>query len=268
MVTDEMDCYYNENYGYVTRYIEKYTVSCNCVPDWVQPRPTNGEEENLLSTFQKLLHFNYRLLYGDIKIPIKVDQFINDKELLQIIEKFDPTLNLEKLYYLMTFIFDYAKLSTVESLEISLNGSDQLDAIFGIIQNEDVEITFKSGKKKFVLTDRRMIDFIFNIEKWAKTLTADDLKVLQNGMILSGLTDYSNDSYSYSEAAAVFVGYMYQYFNKDNKSKELISYLAYISKLVMNDSIITSKDYINILLKNYKLLDSGKKKGLGMSIVY
>ena len=69
-----------------------------------------------------------------------------------------------------------------------------------------------------------------------------------------------SENFSYTDASSVFAGYMFEYFNSDNSAKELISYLIYISGLVVNDSIIVSNDYINILLRNYKQMQNNDKK--------
>ena len=150
-----------------------------------------------------------------------------------------------------------AKAVTVDSFYIGESRIDQLAKILALATEENIEITFKAGKNKFVLTDKELIDFLFNSEKIIANMDNKDYRMINN----SGF-DFKkkSENFSYTDTSSVFVGYMFEYLESDNSAKELISYLTYISGLVMNDSIIVSNDYINILLRNYRLMKDNEKK--------
>ena len=202
--------------------------------------------------------FSFEKLLPTIKFPVTESEFVKDKELQKRVEKFNnsnkinKTLKLEPLYYLTLFIYDMAKAVTVDSFYIGETRIDQITKIFRLKEKEDLEIIFKSGKEKFVLTDKWIIDKILSV-----SFTEKDYNYLMGGDV--DLTKKS-ENFSYTDASSVFAGYMFEYFNSDNSAKELISYLIYISGLVVNDSIIVSNDYINILLRNYKQMQNNDKK--------
>ena len=74
------------------------------------------------------------------------------------------------------------------------------------------------------------------------------------------------EKFSYIYASSVFAFNMFKYYKRNNSAKELISNLIYISGLVTNDSIITSNDYINILLRNYKQIMDNEKKNQSINL--
>ena len=241
---------------YVFDYITTRMISSNCIPKWANITPA---EADIFPQFENRL-IEFEAILPTIKFPVTESEFVKDKELQKRVEKFNnsnkinKTLKLEPLYYLTLFIYDMAKAVTVDSFYIGETRIDQIIKIFRLKEKEDLEITFKSGKEKFVLTDKWIIDKILSV-----SFTEKDYNYLMGGDV--DLTKKS-ENFSYTDASSVFAGYMFEYFNSDNSAKELISYLIYISGLVVNDSIIVANDYINILLRNYRLMQDNDKKKL------
>jgi hypothetical protein len=252
---DEDGCFDLDNPDFADDYVFDYILQ-NLYPKGVEVTP---EIADLYGSWEIKL-FSFEKLLPTIKFPVTEAEFVKDKELQKRVEKFNnsnkinKTLKLEPLYYLTLFIYDKAKAVTVDSFYIGETRIDQITKIFRLKEKEDLEITFKSGKEKFVLTDKWIIDKILSV-----SFTEKDYNYLMGGDV--DLTKKS-ENFSYTDASSVFAGYMFEYFNSDNSAKELISYLIYISGLVVNDSIIVSNDYINILLRNYRLMQDNDKKKL------
>lgn len=250
---DEDGCFDLDNPDFADDYVFDYILQ-NLYPKGVEVTP---EIADLFGSWEIKL-FSFEKLLPTIKFPVTESEFVKDKELQKRVEKFNnsnkinKTLKLEPLYYLTLFIYDKAKAVTVDSFYIGETRIDQITKIFRLKEKEDLEITFKSGKEKFVLTDKWIIDKILSV-----SFTEKDYNYLMGGDV--DLTKKS-ENFSYTDASSVFAGYMFEYFNSDNSAKELISYLIYISGLVVNDSIIVSNDYINILLRNYKQMQNNDKK--------
>lgn len=250
---DEDGCFDLDNPDFADDYVFDYILQ-NLYPKGVEVTP---EIADLFGSWEIKL-FSFEKLLPTIKFPVTESEFVKDKELQKRVEKFNnsnkinKTLKLEPLYYLTLFIYDKAKAVTVDSFYIGETRIDQIIKIFRLKEKEDLEITFKSGKEKFVLTDKWIIDKILSV-----SFTEKDYNYLMGGDV--DLTKKS-ENFSYTDASSVFAGYMFEYFNSDNSAKELISYLIYISGLVVNDSIIVSNDYINILLRNYKQMQNNDKK--------
>jgi hypothetical protein len=252
---DEDGCFDLDNPDFADDYVFDYILQ-NLYPKGVEVTP---EIADLYGSWEIKL-FSFEKLLPTIKFPVTEAEFVKDKELQKRVEKFNnsnkinKTLKLEPLYYLTLFIYDKAKAVTVDSFYIGETRIDQITKIFRLKEKEDLEITFKSGKEKFVLTDKWIIDKILSV-----SFTEKDYNYLMGGDV--DLTKKS-ENFSYTDASSVFAGYMFEYFNSDNSAKELISYLIYISGLVVNDSIIVANDYINILLRNYRLMQDNDKKKL------
>ncbi|MEL7601134.1 MAG: hypothetical protein AAGU18_13705 [Proteiniphilum sp.] len=252
---DEDGCFDLDNPDFADDYVFDYILQ-NLYPKGVEVTP---EIADLYGSWEIKL-FSFEKLLPTIKFPVTEAEFVKDIELKQRVEKFNnsnkinKTLKLEPLYYLTIYLFKLAKGVTIDSIHIGETRIDQITKIFRLKEKEDLEITFKSGKEKFVLTDKWIIDKILSV-----SFTEKDYNYLMGGDV--DLTKKS-ENFSYTDASSVFAGYMFEYFNSDNSAKELISYLIYISGLVVNDSIIVSNDYINILLRNYRLMQDNDKKKL------
>lgn len=264
---DEDGCFDLDNPDFADDYVFDY-ITLNMYPKGVE---VTEEIIDIFGTFEsKLFDFECRL--KRIKFPVTEAEFVKDKELKQRVEKFNnsnkinKTLKLEPLYYLTIYLFELAKGVTVDSIHIGESRLDQLSKILSIATEENVEITFKAGKNKFILTDKALIKFLFDSEKIISSIDNDTYRMLNN----SGIVDLKkkSENFSYTDASSVFAGYMFEYFNSDNSAKELISYLIYISGLVVNDSIIVANDYINILLRNYRLMQDNDKKKLYPNLVF
>lgn len=253
---------------YIFDYVCTRMICSNCVPKWVQPRPTEAQLDNLPQIETRLLDFEYRL--PKIKFPVTESEFIKDKELKKRVEKYNnsnkkgKTLELEPLYYLTLYVYDLAKAVTVDFIYIGESRLNQLAKLITVANGENAEITFKAGKKKFVLTDKELIQFLFGNDEIISRIDSKVYKMLNSSD--SDLTRKS-ENFSYTDASSVFVGYMYEYFENDNSAKEMIAYLTYLSGLVMNESIIVSNDYINILLRNYRFITNDDKKRLYPNMV-
>ncbi|WP_019539783.1 hypothetical protein [Proteiniphilum acetatigenes] len=212
-----------------------------------------------------IIHFEYAVVEGRIKLPISYEDFSKDQELIKRVDKFnlvykkDYKLRLEPLYYLTLFVYNLATNVTVDSVYIGEKRLNQLAEALELTEESDCEITIKSGKGKKKIIDRELINLIFNIDKIRESLTDEDRRMLRSSDVD---LKRKSDKFSFTDRAAVFVGYLFDYFDKDNQSKELISYLTYISEIVTNDSIIVSNDYMNILLRNYKSIRENDKKQL------
>ena len=212
-----------------------------------------------------IIHFEYAVVEGRIKLPISYEDFSKDQELIKRVDKFnlvykkDYKLRLEPLYYLTLFVYNLATNVTVDSVYIGEKRLNQLAETLELTEESDCEITIKSGKGKTKIIDRELIDLIFNIDKIRESLTDEDRKMLRSSDVD---LKRKSDKFSFTDRAAVFTGYLFEYFDRDNQAKELISYLAYISEIVTNDSIIASNDYMNILLRNYKSIRENDKKQL------
>ena len=219
---------------------------------------------DIFGTFEtKLYDFEKKL--PNIKFPVTEAEFIKDKELQNRVEKYNNankknnTLELKPLYYLTLYLYDLAKRETVDTFYIGEKRIDQLEKIFILKEKGDFEITFKSGKEKFVLTDKWLIDKILSL-----SFTEDEI-----GFLMGSDVDINQKSevFSYTDASSAFAEHLFEYLERENSAKELISYLIYISELVNNDSIIVSNDYINVLLRNYRVMQENKKKQTHLSII-
>ena len=223
--------------------------------------PKHTDEDIYSQTINALIRFEYQVIENRIKFPITLKDFSNDRELIRRANDYSykgNKLELEPLYYLTLFVYDYATSMTVNSIFIGESRLNQLVEILTLTKETDCEITIKTGKGKVKINDQKLIDLIFNVNKIAESLTDEDRETLN-----SRETDLKrkSDNFSFTDRAAVFTGLLFDYFDNENSSKELISYLAYITKIVTNDSITVANDYINILLRNYKsILKSEKKK--------
>lgn len=223
------------------------------------------ETANLPQYESILLRFEDVVINNKVKLPVTLSDFSKDQELIKRVDKFnlvykkDYKLRLEPLYYLTLFVYNLATNVTVDSVYIGEKRLNQLAEALELTEESDCEITIKSGKGKTKINDRELIDLIFNIDKIRESLTDEDRKMLRSSDVD---LKRKSDKFSFTDRAAVFTGYLFEYFDKDNQSKELISYLTYISEIVINDSIIVSNDYINILLRNYKSIRENDKKQL------
>lgn len=256
---DEDGCFDLDNPDFADDYVFDY-ITLNMYPKGVE---VTEEIIDIFGTFEsKLIVFERRL--KRIKFPVTEAEFVKDKELKQRVEKFNnsnkinKTLKLEPLYYLTIYLFELAKGVTIDSIHIGESRLDQLYKILSIATEENVEITFKAGKDKFVLIDKSLIQFLFNSDKIISSIDDEVYRMLNS----TGIVDLNkkSENFSYTDASSVFAGYFFEYLDNNNSSKELISYLIYISGLVVNDSIIVSNDYINILLRNYKQMQDNDKK--------
>ena len=258
---DEDGCFDLDNPDFADDYVFDYILQ-NLYPKGVEVTP---EIADLYGSWEIKL-FSFEKLLPTIKFPVTESEFVKDKELKQRVEKFNnsnkinKTLKLEPLYYLTIYLFKLAKGVTIDSIHIGESRLEQLSKILSIATEENVEITFKAGKEKFVLTDKDLIKFLFDSEKIISSIDNDTYRMLNS----TGIVDLNkkSENFSYTDASSVFAGYFFEYLNSDNSAKELIAYLTYISGLVVNDSIIVSNDYINILLRNYRLMQDNDKKKL------
>lgn len=261
---DEDGCFtYSADFAdnYVWDYICTRMISSNCIPKWAN---ITTAEADIFPQFENRL-IEFEAILPEINFPVTEAEFVKDKELKKRVENFNnsnkinKTLELEPIYYLTLFLYDMAKAVTVDSFYIGETKIDQLEKIFRLKEKEDLEITFKSGKEKFVLTDKWLIDKLLSI-----SYTENDYNYLMSSDVD---LNQKSENFSYTDASSVFVGYMFEYLENDNSAKQLISYLTYISGLVVNDSIIVSNDYINILLRNYRLMKDNEKKQLHINLV-
>lgn len=258
---DEDGCFDLDNPDFADDYVFDYILQ-NLYPKGVEVTP---EIADLYGSWEIKL-FSFEKLLPTIKFPVTESEFVKDKELKQRVEKFNnsnkinKTLKLEPLYYLTIYLFKLAKGVTIDSIHIGESRLEQLSKILSIATEENVEITFKAGKEKFVLTDKDLIKFLFDSEKIISSIDNDTYRMLNS----TGIVDLNkkSENFSYTDASSVFAGYFFEYLNSDNSAKGLVAYLTYISGLVVNDSIIVSNDYINILLRNYRLMQDNDKKKL------
>lgn len=246
-----------DNPDFADGYVFSFILD-NLYPEGVDLTP---EQRDLFPSYEnKLMEFEYKL--PKIKFPVSESEFINNKNLKKIADKYyssiDKKVNMSALYYLTIYVYDLALRSTLNSFYIGEKRIDQLEKILTLKEKGDLEITFKSGKDKFVLTDEWLIDKMLSF-----SFSESDYNSLMGGDID---LNRKAEKFSYTDASSVFAFNMFKYYKRNNSAKELISNLIYISGLVTNDSIITSNDYINILLRNYKQIMDNEKKNQSINL--
>lgn len=252
---------------YVVNYITTRLISANCVPDWVTPRPTEEQLENLQQVEQRLA-IAERII-NDSTLSISKDKFIKDKELIERVNKFNlkqrtnnDEIELEPLYYLTLYLYGVVKESAFNGVIIDEERIEQLSEALIIASMKESEIAVRIGKAELVITDRKLIELIFNQKRILSTLEPEDYSMLYS----SSINIDERRRLSFTDASSHLAGLFFEYFDEINLSKGIISYLLYLTEWISNKSILLNNDYINSLLSNYKKIKTIREKELNQNL--